>query len=329
MKAFHQLTPAGRTRRLRRLALNALAQYDLETARVDLITNDTNAVYRVTTRAGERWVLRVTAPEGGHSADHLTAEMDWLLALARDTNLRVPHPLAARSGERVLRAAAPGVPEERFCAVFSWLPGTNLAAQLSQPNVARLGELSACLHEHARGYLPPAGLDLLVFDRPLPFPEPVILFEPAAAGLFSDQQQALFAHWYARIQAVLARLAAGGDAPRILHGDLHPWNVRIQAGVLAPFDFEDLMWGWPVQDIATSLYYFIDRPDFAQLRAAFETGYRRTAGWPERAEGEINTFIAARGIGLLNLVLHFGELWQIAPQEFATRIEKRLLKLSG
>ena len=45
---------------------------------------------------------------------------------------------------------------------------------------------------------------------------------------------------------------------RILHNDLHQWNVRIYRGRLSPIDFEDLMWGWPVQDIATTLYYHLD-----------------------------------------------------------------------
>ena len=67
---------------------------------------------------------------------------------------------------------------------------------------------------------------------------------------------------------------------RIIHGDLHQWNVRNARGVLSPIDFEDLMLGWPMQDIATTLYYF-DAENISALRDAFQTGYTRQARGPK------------------------------------------------
>ena len=49
---------------------------------------------------------------------------------------------------------------------------------------------------------------------------------------------------------------------RILHGDFHGWNVKINHGKISVFDFEDMVWGWPVQDIGVALYYHWERPDF-------------------------------------------------------------------
>ena len=54
-------------------------------------------------------------------------------------------------------------------------------------------------------------------------------------------------------QEAIDRLQASAESMRLLHGDLHQWNVRSYRGVLSPIDFEDLMLGWPVQDIATTL----------------------------------------------------------------------------
>ena len=114
---------------------------------------------------------------------------------------------------------------------------------------------------------------------------------------------------------------------RILHGDLHQWNVRNSRGRLSPIDFEDLMLGWPVQDIATTLYYFPSER-YAALRAAFQAGYTRRASWPERVPGEINSFMAARGVGLANFVLHDpNPAWQQQAGEFIERTEKRLRAL--
>jgi Ser/Thr protein kinase RdoA (MazF antagonist) len=327
MKPFPTLTVRGQARRLRKLAINALASYDLDVAHFRLITNDVNGIFRIDTTDGRKFILRVTAPEGGHILDHVTAEMDWLAALARDTDLSVPRPLRTRDGSLVVTASADGVPEPRMCEIFSWVDGKNLVEDMSEVNLAKLGELSAKLHAHALTYHPPTELSLLRFDRVFPFSEAVVLFEEHFSNLFTPERRTIYQKGIDWAQESIDRLKASGEPMRILHGDLHQWNIRNARGVLSPIDFEDVMLGWPVQDIATTLYYFL-RDDYLILRSAFQTGYTRHSPWPERYPGEINSFIAARGIGLANLVLNDPNISsRIDPAEFVERIEKRLRRL--
>lgn len=327
MKPYTALTERGQARRLRHLALNALQQYNLQVARLRLVTNDLNGIFRVDTTRGEKYILRVTLPEGGHNRDHVAAEMDWLRALGYDTDLSVPRPLLAKDGSLVVEAGAPGVPQPRLCAIFSWVPGSDLADHLTPANIARLGELMARLHLHARTYQPPAGLELLRFDRVFPFPEPVLLFEPRFAHLFPPDRRAVFQQAIEWAQGAIDHLQASGEPMRILHSDLHQWNVRIYRSRLSPIDFEDLMWGWPVQDIATSLYYQLD-DSFFTMRDAFQAGYTRISPWPERYPGEIGSFLAAQGMMLANFVLTDpNPAWRIQAPEFVARIERRLLWL--
>lgn len=324
MKPYSSLTVRGQARRLRQLALNALTHYDLDVARLRLVTNDMNGIFRIDTRGGEKYILRVTMPEGGHNHDHVAAEMDWLAALARDTHLSVPRPLPARDGSLVVEAGAGGVPEARLCEVFSWVDGKDLAEDMSAVNISKLGELMAGLHTHALTYHPPSDLSLLRFDRVFPFPEPVVLFDEQFSPLFPAARRAVYKKGIAWAQDSIDVLRSSGEAMRIIHGDLHQWNVRNERGVLSPIDFEDLMLGWPVQDIATTLYYF-DSTDFAKLRAAFQEGYTHHSPWPERRAGEIDSFIAARGIGLANFVLNYPNFtWNVQAGEFIERVEKRL-----
>jgi Ser/Thr protein kinase RdoA (MazF antagonist) len=326
-RPYALLTEHGQARRLRTLALNALQQYPLDVARLRLITNDMNGIFRVDTSDGRKFILRVTMPECGHDLDHVAAEMDWLAALARDTNLSVPRPLPARGGRLVVEAQADGVPQPRLCEVFSWVPGKDLADDMSEANITRLGELMAQLHLHASGYHPPAQLCLLRFDRPFPFPEPVVLFDEPYAALFPPQRCVVYKSAIAWAQGSIDQLQASSEAMRILHGDLHQWNVRNFRGVLSPIDFEDLMLGWPVQDIATTLYYFPDENHDA-LRAAFQEGYTRRCPWPERHPGEIDSFIAARGFGLANFILNDpNPAWKNQVPEFVARVENRLRAL--
>ena len=50
--------------------------------------------------------------------------MHWLDALARDAEVRVPAPVAARDGSLVVEATADGVDGSRMCAVFHWIEGS-------------------------------------------------------------------------------------------------------------------------------------------------------------------------------------------------------------
>ena len=327
MKPSSALTVRGQARRLPQLALDALTYYELDVARLRLVTNDMNGIFRIDTRDGQKYILRVTLPEGGHDHDHVAAEMDWLAALARDTDLSVPRPLPARDGSLVVEAGAGGVPEARLCEVFSWVDGKDLADDMSAPNISKLGELMAGLHAHALTYHPPSDLSLLRFDRVFPFPEPVVLFDEQFSPLFPAARRVVYEKGIAWAQESIDRLKASGEPMRIIHGDLHQWNVRNKRGVLSPIDFEDLMLGWPVQDIATTLYYF-GSEYFTKLRDAFEEGYTRHSPWPERYAGEIDSFIAARGIGLANFVLNDpNPAWREQAGEFIERVEKRLLIL--
>jgi len=325
LQQYHNLTMRGQARRLRHLALSALDQYDLDVTRLSLVTNSFNGIFRVDTRAGNRYVLRVTLPEGGHNRGHVAAEMAWLAALARDTTLSVPRPIPARNGALVVEGSAPGVPEPRLVEVFTWVPGVNLARHLTPRNVTRLGRLMAELHAHALTFEPAEGLSLLRYDRLFPFLDPILLFDDAYTALIPPERRHVFQQARDWAQSALDRLAACEEPMRILHNDLHQWNVRIYRGVLSPIDFEDLMWGWPVQDIATTLYYFIDREDYPAQLKAFHAGYTSLSPWPERFPGEINAFIAARALDMANFIFQKTHMEQRkAAPEFLARTENQL-----
>jgi Ser/Thr protein kinase RdoA (MazF antagonist) len=328
MKPYSDLTVRGQARRLRLLAIDALRQYDLQFNRLCLVNNNFNGIFRVDTQDGQKLILRVTLPQGGHDRDHVAAEMAWLKALSAETNLSVPQPLAARDGSFVVEAAAPGVPEARLCEIFTWVPGTDLARQITPGNLEKMGRLMAQLHQHALSYSPPAGLSLLKFDRVFPFPEPVVLFDPQYAGYISAERRELYLRAQSWVQQAIDLLKSSGEPMRLLHGDLHQENVRVFRGVLSPIDFEDLMWGWPVQDIGTSLYYLQDEESYPQLITAFKTGYSTDLPWPERYPGEIDAFLVARGLGVANFILNDPNpeyLRQI--DSFLQRLDRRLQRL--
>lgn len=326
MRPYYSLTNRGRALRLRQLALAALADYDLVVRRVRLLSNSFNAIFRVDTADG-KYVLRVCRPtETEHGLPRLHSEMLWLAALRRDTDLQVPAPLATRQGAYVTTAQVAAVPEPRHCVVFSWLPGRDFDEQISPATMEQFGALAAQLHCHAAAWTSPAGFAVGRYATPFPF-EPLIMFDAAYAELLPPARRALFMVTVERIQAAIDRLQASAP-PHVIHADLHRWNAKIYRGRILPFDFQEILWGWPVQDIGISLYYLYGEADYPAWRAAFERGYERVAPWPEAYPGEIDLFIAARGLMLANgLLTDVDPEWRAQTPRYFEKTEHRLRAL--
>jgi Ser/Thr protein kinase RdoA (MazF antagonist) len=155
----------------------------------------------------------------------------------------------------------------------------------------------SAMHRFAEGWTPSDAFVEPHFDSCIPYGEPVVLFEPGRGDLFGLGGLLR--------EATEARIAAlSRDVPAIvLHGDLHQWNVKIRHGVLSPFDFEDLLTGAPILDVATSIYYVRGDDDYLELARAFKASYERRGPWVEREPGEVERLMFARGLLLLNSVL--------------------------
>lgn len=328
MKDFRALTAQGQARRLRQLAWNALQFYDLRVTRLRLITNSFNGIFRVDTEGKDKYILRVVLPEGGHNRSGLLAELAWLSAISNQTKLSVPTPFASRDGALFVEASAPGVPEPRLCVIFSWVPGVDLAERINSTTAYLWGSLMAELHTHAAGFHLPSGAQAPRYDSVFYFPDPIVLENPAYADFFPPEILAVFKAGIARVDDAMDRLQASNEPPRLLHGDLHQWNIRISRNVLSPIDFEDLVWGWPVQDIGITLYYLLDHDDYQSLRNAFQAGYTSRLPWPEHFAGDVNAFIAARGINLANFVVQDPNPdWRKQAETIVGRIYRRIIRL--
>ncbi len=302
MQPFAFLTTQGRARRLRALALEALNYYDIDVARIRLVSNETNCTFRIDTVDGGIYALRIGVPDV-HSNEEIEAEIAWQLAIARETDIPVALPLPSRSGDNVVTAGARGVPEERQCVLFSWAPGRMLAANPTPEGFETFGRLSARLHAHGRIYIPPIPAAIRQLDRLYPFGDPEQILNDKTRSLFSAIDYKRLLEMRSACERELTWLYQRDTAPQIVHGDLHGWNVMNYRGQLKFIDFEDLCWAYPVQDIAITLYYAARSKAYANLRAAFERGYETEAIWPEMYPGQIELHMVHRAIDLFNFVL--------------------------
>jgi Ser/Thr protein kinase RdoA (MazF antagonist) len=331
MKDYYALTALGRGRRLRKMAIEALKQYDLEISRLRLLTNETNGIFRVDTIDHRRLVLRITDPIGCHALEEIQSEVMWLDSLSQDTELQVPRPLRAEDGSWVVTAQTEGVPEARYCVLFSWLPGVDLAQRLTAANMYLLGKATALLHLHAKAFHPPDGFQVRALDKVFPYSdtdfsyvEPVVLFDEVRAHFFPPEGREVFLRAKAQIEATLDDLYRDPSGMRVTHNDLHQWNVKIYRGAIAILDFEDLAWGFPIQDIGTTFNYLQALKNKSELIKGYRQGYTELLAWPEQYPGQVECLIAARGMMLVNYLLcsRNREDQEFAPEYIARMVER-------
>lgn len=304
MRPFDELTDEGRLRRLREVATEALERYELVAGSVRRVAIDTNTIYRVDTTDRRRFALRVGAPPTDSVVD-TSVEIAWLLALTEDDTITTPRVHPNRQGDYVTIVDHPGVPEPRRCVLFDWLPGTPIGSGADLDDYRRLGQLSARLHDHGEHWTPPPDSSPLLWDRVFYYPEPIVLYDEAHKDLMTPGRTGIVRTVESKAAAELDRIAA--TAPRsICHGDLHPWNVMRYRGRLAVFDFEDAMVAAPVQDIAITLFYNRTRPDYGELRDAFQRGYTSLRPWPVEWDGQLELLMAARTVMFINYVIRLG-----------------------
>ncbi|NNE13286.1 MAG: phosphotransferase, partial [Ilumatobacter sp.] len=283
----------------------ALEQYPIEPTRLRLLEHGYNTTFRVDTADGDRFALRIGVNRRKPVAA-LDGEMAWLAALARDTGLTVPAPLATREGALHTPVRFDELDTDLNVAVMTWLPGRDLDTP-SPAALHELGRITAVLHGHARSWQPPASAEFPRIDSVLmDVPDRIRPGHPA----MSDQQQAVFAAALDHVEPLHDAMVSADELIPI-HADLHGWNLKWLRGRMAVFDFDDAGLGVRTQDLAITSYY--QRPE-PGLREALLAGYETVAPLPPFTPEQFEATIAARNLLLAN------ELVEITTAEIRAMI---------
>jgi Ser/Thr protein kinase RdoA (MazF antagonist) len=301
MESFDDLSPEGQLERIGELAQDALGAYELPAdARVSLINYSENMTYRVDAPAsGGRWALRVHR-EDYHTKNGIGCELAWMKALREEAGVPTPIALAGKDGELIQDVSSTGVPRPRHCVLFDWLAGhePDESGDLVGP-FEELGEISARLHKHSKGWARPDNFERLVwvYDHMLgdkPYwgrwqdgmgldPEKIALFERLST-------------------AIARRLEAYGQGPErfgVIHADLRLANLLVDETGTRVIDFDDCGLGWFMYDLGTALSFIEHRPEVPEWVAAWVAGYRKVLDLAQADEDEIPTFILLRRLLLV------------------------------
>jgi Ser/Thr protein kinase RdoA (MazF antagonist) len=309
MQPYHTLSNRGKLRRLRQLAQLGLSHYEIQDPQLTYHGFETNLLYRVTTARGEYFMLRLAYP-GWRTLLDLQSEALWINALSRDTDIPVPKIKPANSGDLVLDIASPDVPDHWYMTLMQWVPGRLLGYHLTEHNLKKMGRLFAELHIHGAAWQPPANFTQRRFEHWLSRGEPDLI---SGLGLSQgnnpqgNRMVELTPTKQSWIQSMAQQVEVAyqmGDRAdlRVIHCDLWHDNIKLNQGVLHPFDFEDTVWGYCAHDIAMAmldLLEIVGEAHYPRLLGAFQRGYEALLSWPE---APIEPFQIGRMLWMINWV---------------------------
>lgn len=287
--------------RLEPLAARVLKRYSLVPVEVTHLATHSNVLFRVVADSGQQMVLRVGTPHA-NSRSNIELEVAWLDALNHETDLDIVRPIEASDGSLIIDEFDESIESDRQCVLFSWIPGKAMGEGAGPFAYRMLGEMCARLQAHGKGWDPPEGAVVRSWDQVFYYErefDPVILDDPAYEHVFERPRRWAIAQAQAAAEYVIRR-SYDMARPQIVHGDLHEWNVHLSGSRLWAFDFEDVMYALPAQDVSICLYSSRNKDNHDEIRSAFRKGYESIAPWPVIEDAQIDGFHAARQIMLMN-----------------------------
>lgn len=289
--------------RLLPLAREVLTRYEFRVKHVDHLATHSNVLYRVVANDGRQMVLRVGTPDS-NSRSNLQVEVDWLDALARETDLDVVSPIPTVAGRYITDVVDPKSGRRRHCVLFSWVPGAPLGDGAGPFSYRLLGQMLARLQAHGKTWVPPDPDLLRHWDRIFYYrsDDPLVIFSARTTQMLGHQTIGTIKRAMPVAERVIADTWANG-APQIVHGDLHEWNAHVVATRLYAFDFEDVMMATPAQDVSVCLYSSRAAPRSKEIVGAFREGFEEFGTWPIESAFQLDGLHAARQIMLMNYAI--------------------------
>jgi Ser/Thr protein kinase RdoA (MazF antagonist)/LysM repeat protein len=281
---------------LREVAEMALDAYPVELISIEPRHYALNAEFQVeaTPRGGgdvQQYVVRINAP-GFHSQAEISSEMEWLSALNRDTDLKVPFPVRTTSGEWVETVTLSLVGEPRHCVLFQSLPGQASEMQAAPDQFEKIGAVVARLHNHGASFIPPAGFTREHWDLEGLKGGMLDVQASQAYAALAENELRVVAEAEKVVSAAMEKLGRDAQVYGLIHGDLNVKSFQVLDGQPEILDFDTCGYGYYIYDLAVVVWDLFSRDDFASLKTALLHGYRSERQLSDQEERLLMHFVA-------------------------------------
>lgn len=280
----------------------ALAAFPIEPVDLTFVNLGENVVFRVNDgKTGAPFVLRLHRP-WYHDVEALKSEHLWTRALTR-AGISVPEPIPTRAGEDYALVDVAATGERRWAGLARWIAGEVLFDIVAKESDAaneghfeRLGAIMAAMHNQASVWTPPTHFKRHALDEHGLMGESPFWGPFWDHAMFSASEREVLLAARGRLHGALTRLGKDPAIYSVIHADLHPGNVLIDAGRLAVIDFDDAAFGWHMYDLAVGLVFQRTHANFAGFRDACVRGYRSVRPLADRDLALLDMFLLARNL---------------------------------
>jgi Ser/Thr protein kinase RdoA (MazF antagonist) len=307
-------TQALSEQELRAIAERALPSWDLLPDQIELISRSENTVFRIDIADGRCFALRIHRP-GYHSLPELVSERQWTAAL-NEAGVHVPAGRPTTDGDGYVSIATDDGARGRVVGLVDWVEGVSLGDEIEREtdpaviagHFEQLGGIAAAIHNQSSGWPLPSGFVRHAFDVPGYVGETPFWGRFWALPPLGPAQREILSHARDQIEAALT---AYGQAPQtysLIHADLHPANILVDAAGLHVIDFDDAGFGWHLYEFAVALYSYEGEPYYDTLRDALLTGYRDIRPFAAEDADLLPLFLLLRRLVILGWIWDRPEL---------------------
>lgn len=280
-----------------REARGLLGRYSLsDDASVSLLHQSENTMILVEDPArGVKQVLRVHSQRlAYHGAASIASELMWMEALRADSDVIVPGVVAPGQGSLVQVIDAPDLDQPRHAVMFTFLNGGEPTEDILPQKFEMLGEITARMHKHARGWTRPTA-----FTRHHWNLETILGADPLWGhwqdGMGVDKPtRAILERMASTVTRRLTVLGQRSEVYTLIHADMRLANLLVEGDLTKVIDFDDCGYSWTLYDLATALSFLEDRPYVPELIDSWLAGYRKVADVARDVEAEIPTIMMLR-----------------------------------
>ncbi len=320
MKPYEELTPAGKKRRLRILALLALEHYEIQITSLEYYMEQTNIFFSLTDNNGKKYALKIFREETTTLQDNL-AEIFLLDEVKKNSELTIPNVIKTRDNQSIVVISSPFFDTPKRVAIYSWLDGVLFVNNETPERFYNLGAAVAKLHIATEHTAIPSDMNLRRWDNIFYFNGGKTVYkEKQYKHIIDDNFLKVMDFIVPYLNSRLEQYYRNSNL-QIIHGDLNPWNVLINDEEIRFIDFEDNIIGLPFHDFGVMLFYYkySNRLNYSEICEHFYKGYSSVKHLPAFTEYDIDLLITARFVNFFNIVLMLNR----NAQEFClTRIKR-------
>jgi len=281
------------------LVIKSLAKWpECHGAFVELINLSENHTFLITSPSGKKTILRVHRA-GYHTKSAIYSELNWMVALREQANLKTPRPIAGIDGQliQILKGGQQG---NRFAIMFVFESGVEpKASEDLRASFDQLGVLAAKCHAHAQDWTPPDGFSRLTWDKSGVLDKNAHWGDWRQAPNISTTDYETLEMGEKLLRTRLDEYGESRDRFGIIHADMRLANLLIDAGEVKLIDFDDCGFGWFAYDFAAAISFYEDSKQVPELFTSWLRGYRQERDFSAQDIMMVNSMIMLRRFALL------------------------------